>query len=103
MNARSGVALSSAGTLQGGDDCRLISGDGGLQRGSAAPVRCIRIGAGGQQHIDRARLTAQHREHQCGAAVFVARVDGRLPAKQHLQPRNVAGFSRTAQLRHRVR
>jgi hypothetical protein len=56
-----------------------------------------------QQHIERARLTVQRRQHQGRAAAVVARFDESLLVEQSLQFRNVADFGGAAQPGGRVR
>jgi len=85
-------AIESAGALQRFRDGLLMRREGRLQRRSAVRIGCIGIRTVREQHLDRARLTAQHRQHQRRATVLVARI-GRPIGDLRLQLRNVTDFS----------
>jgi hypothetical protein len=84
--------LTSPGSAEGCDNCRLIRGQGGLQGCRTICVRRIRISALGQQQVDRFGLATQRREHQGGTSAGIGGIDADLGAQQGPQLPNVAGF-----------
>ena len=65
----------SAGSQQRVDDRFITLDTRHLQRSDTARVHCVNPGAVRQQRIDHISMSAQDREHQCGAAASIARVD----------------------------